>query len=279
MSETVAPPASTSRISEVFARAKAEGRIALLPYATIGYPTLAQSREVIKALVEAGADGLELGVPFSDPLADGATVQRTSQVALENGVTLADALELVRQLRTEDGIEVPLLLMGYTNPFYQYGLDRLAADAQMAGVDGFIVPDLPVEESDEWSDAFRAAGRDLIFMVAPTSTEKRLEGVGERASGFIYCVSLIGVTGAREQLADDLATYMGRVRSKIDLPLVIGFGISTPQHVAEVAGLADGVIVASALINYLDTLPLEEQAAGAISFTKPLKAATGKPSQ
>jgi tryptophan synthase alpha chain len=278
MSETVTSPVATGRISELFARAKAEGRIALLPFVTIGYPTLAQSREVIKALVEAGADGLELGVPFSDPLADGATVQRTSQIALENGVTLRDALDLVRALRTEDGIDVPLVLMGYTNPFYQFGLAALAAEAQAVGVDGFIVPDLPIEEATEWTEALRSAGRDLVFMVAPTSTEKRLKDVAEVASGFIYCVSLVGVTGAREELADDLATYMGRVRAAIDVPLVIGFGISTPQHVAEVAGLADGVIVASALINYLDTLPLEEQVAGAISFTKALKAATGKPS-
>lgn len=277
MSESVASPAATSRIGEVFAHAKAEGRIVLLPFVTIGYPTLAQSREWVKALVEAGADGLELGVPFSDPLADGVTVQRTSQIALDQGVTLTDAIEFVRQLRTEDGIEVPLVLMGYTNPFYQYGLERLATDAKAVGIDGFIVPDLPVEEADEWTDALHPAGRDLIFMVAPTSTERRLQDVAEVASGFIYCVSLIGVTGAREALADDLATYIGRVRAKTDLPLVIGFGISTPQHVAEVAGIADGAIVASALINYLDTLPESEQAAGAISFTRELIAATGKP--
>jgi tryptophan synthase alpha chain len=274
MSETIAAP---SRIADTFARAKGEGRIALLPFVTIGYPTLAQSREWIKALVAAGADGLELGVPFSDPLADGATVQRTSQIALEQGVTLLDAIELVRQLRTEDGIEVPLLLMGYTNPFYQHGLERLASDARDVGIDGFIVPDLPVEEAEEWTSVLRPAGRDLIFFVAPTSTEKRLEDVGKVASGFIYCVSLTGVTGAREALADDLATYIGRVREKTDLPLVIGFGISTPQHVAEVAGIADGAIVASALINYLDTLPEAEQATGAIEFTKALKAATTKP--
>jgi tryptophan synthase alpha chain len=277
MSETVASPVSTSRIGEAFVRAKAEGRIALLPFVTIGYPTLAQSREVIKALVAAGADGLELGVPFSDPLADGATVQRTSQIALENGVTLRDALDLVRTLRTEDGIEVPLVLMGYTNPFYQFGLAELAAEAQAVGVDGFIVPDLPVEEAAEWTEALRPAGRDLIFMVAPTSTEKRLKDVAAVASGFIYCVSLIGVTGAREALADDLETYIGRVRAETDVPLVIGFGISTPQHVAEVAGIVDGAIVASALINYLDALPIEEQVAGAIAFTQALKATTTKP--
>jgi tryptophan synthase alpha chain len=277
MSETVASPVSTNQIGEAFERANAEGRIALLPFVTIGYPTLAQSREVIKALVAAGADGLELGVPFSDPLADGATVQRTSQIALENGVTLRDALDLIRALRTEDGIEVPLVLMGYTNPFYQFGLAKLAAEAQAVGVDGFIVPDLPVEEAAEWTEALRPAGRDLIFMVAPTSTEKRLKDVAAVASGFIYCVSLIGVTGAREALADDLETYIGRVRAATDVPLVIGFGISTPQHVADVAGIADGAIVASALINYLDTLPLDEQVAGAISFTRALKAATKKP--
>lgn len=271
-SSTTAAP---SRIGDAFAAAAAAGRIALGPFVTVGYPTLERSKKLIRAIAEAGADLIEIGIPFSDPLADGATVQRTSQKALEQGTTLHEAFVLVEELRAE-GIATPFVFMGYTNPFWQYGLDRLAARAAEVGVDGFIVPDLPAEEAGEWSAALRAEGRDLIFLVAPTSTDARLKRIAEEASGFIYCVSLIGVTGARDSLADDLATYIGRVRSVTKLPLAIGFGISTPEHVAEVATIADGAIVASALINYLDTLPEEDEAAGAIDFVRKLLAATAK---
>lgn len=264
-----------NRLAETFAKVAAEGRIALMPYVTVGYPTLERSKKLIKAIVEAGADGLELGVPFSDPLADGATVQRTSQIALDQGTTLVDALKLVEELRAE-GVTVPLVLMGYANPFYQYGIEKLAARAVEAGVDAFIVPDLPAEESDEWAIPLRAQGRDLIFFVAPTSTDARLKTTAEKASGFIYCVSLTGVTGARDAMATDLAEYIGRVRAATDLPLVIGFGISTPAHVAEVARIADGAIVASAMINHLDTFSEEDEAEAAVEFIKMMKAATAK---
>jgi len=277
MSEAPTTSATKSRIGDAFASVRAEGRIALMPFATSGYPTLAQSRVLVNAIVAGGADLIEIGVPFSDPLADGATVQRTSQIALDNGVTLRDSIALVRQLREEDGVTIPILLMGYTNPFIQYGLEKLARDAAEVGIDGFIVPDLPVEEADEWTDALRPQGRDLILMLAPTSTEKRIEGVAEKASGFIYCVSLTGVTGARNNVSDELPAYMERIRAKTDLPLAIGFGISTPAHVAQLAGYADGAVVASALINYLDSVPEAEQAAAATAFVAGMRAATTKP--
>jgi len=267
---------ATSRIGDAFARVAAEGRIALMPFWTVGYPTLERSKRLMRAIVEAGADMIEVGIPFSDPLADGVTVQRTSQVALEQGTTLDDAFTMIEELRAE-GMTIPIVFMGYANPFWQYGLDKLAARAAEVGIDGFIVPDLPAEESEEWVTPFRAAGRDLIFLVAPTSTDARLARVAEQASGFIYCVSLVGVTGARDTLAADLADYIGRVRASIDLPLAIGFGVSTPEHVADIAKIADGAIVASALINYIDTLPESEEAAGAADFVRKLRAATVKP--
>jgi tryptophan synthase alpha chain len=261
-----------SRIAAAFARCRAEGRAAFIPYLTGGYPTLAMSEELLPALVAGGADLVEIGIPFSDPLADGATVQHASQVALDHGTTLADCLAIARRAR-ERGIDLPIAFMGYANPFYQYGLERLARDAAAAGVDGFIVPDLPVEESDEFLEPLRAHGRDLIFLVAPTSTDARLRAVAERASGFVYCVSLTGVTGARDHLSEELPAYLARVRGHTDLPLVVGFGISRPEHVRAVATLADGVVVASALINHLDRLPAEEQVAGATAFVRELAAA------
>ncbi|MEA2598406.1 MAG: tryptophan synthase alpha chain [Thermomicrobiales bacterium] len=276
--ETTRVDAKTNRIAAAFSACKAQGRAALIPFVTGGYPTLAKTEELLPALVEGGADLIEIGIPFSDPLADGATVQHTSQVALEQGTTLTDCLALVRRVRAA-GLTVPILFMGYSNPFYQYGLQRLARDAAEAGVDGFIVPDLPIEESDEFLEPFRAEGLDLIFMLAPTSTESRIEAAAQRASGFIYCVSLVGVTGAREALSDELPAYLARVRSHTDVPLVVGFGISRPDHVRTTAAIADGVVVASALTNHMDHLPPEEQVAGATAFVRGLAAATGKDGQ
>lgn len=266
-----------SGIGAAFAQAKAEGRIAVVPFLTVGYPNLAATRELVRAIVRGGADVIELGIPFSDPLADGATIQRASQAALDQGVTLRDAIDLVRALREEDGITTPFVFMGYTNPFFQYGLDALAAVTAEVGIDGFIVPDLPTEESDAWVAAFRPQGRDLIFLLSPTSTERRIGEVAKRASGFVYCVSLTGVTGARESLSDELPAYIARVREATDLPLAIGFGISTAAHVRGVAALADGAIVASALINHLDTVPADQQAAEAERFVRDLRAATARP--
>lgn len=262
-----------SRIAGAFERARLESRACLIPFITAGYPSLERSAALLDALVEGGADVIEIGVPFSDPLADGATVQATSQAALDRGTTLLDAIDLVRAFRAR-GHETPVLLMGYTNPFYQYGLARLAADAAEAGIDGFIVPDLPSDESDELQAPLAEHGRDLIFMLAPTSTERRVRDVAARATGFIYCVSLTGVTGARSALSASLPAYIARVRAETDLPLAIGFGISTPAHVAEASRLADGVVVASALINHIDSLPDDQQVAGATAFVRSLADAT-----
>ena len=248
----------------------AEGRTAIIPFVTAGYPTLARSEELLLALVRGGADIVEIGVPFSDPLADGATVQRTSQKALEQGVTLADAVAMVKRLREEHGVTVPILFMGYYNPMLRYGLEQLAADSAAAGADGFIIPDLPAEESDEFLAVCRRHGLDIIFLLAPTSTNERIDAVAQRASGFIYCVSLTGVTGQRDRLPD-LTDYLGRVRARSSLPIAIGFGVSTPEHVRQVGEVADGAVVASALLNYLDTVPDNAQVAAAEQFVRGLR--------
>ena len=276
MTATGSPPATTttssasSRTAEAFARARAEGRTAIIPYVTAGYPTPERSEEWVLALVRGGADAIEIGVPFSDPLADGATVQRTSQTALRQGVTLATAVAMTRRLRESHGVAVPILLMGYFNPMLQYGLERLAVDSAAAGVDGYIVPDLPAEESDELLEVCRQHGLDLIFLLAPTSTDERIDAVARRASGFIYCVSLTGVTGQRAALPD-LHDYLARVRARTDLPLAIGFGVSTPEHVRQVGEVADGAVVASALINFLDGVPEEAQSLAAEQFVRGLR--------
>ncbi|MCC6792068.1 MAG: tryptophan synthase subunit alpha [Thermomicrobiales bacterium] len=266
-----------SRIAAKFAECKANGRAAFMPYLTVGYPTLARSVDLIEAIVAGGADLIEIGVPFSDPLADGTTIQAASQKALDQGVTLQDCFDVVKEARAR-GVEIPLLLMGYSNPFYQYGLERLAQTAAEVGVDGFIIPDLPSDESEEFAAPLRKLGRDLIFLLAPTSTEKRIQDAADRASGFIYCVSLTGVTGARNALAGGLPEYIARVRAHTDLPLAIGFGISRPEHVREAAALADGVIVGAALINHIDTLTDAELSSGTAAFVRRLVDATG-PSQ
>lgn len=265
--------AAPSRIAAAFAATRAANRAALIPFVTAGYPNLEMSESLVMALVAGGADLIEIGVPFSDPLADGATVQATSQRALEQGTTLADCLALSRRVR-DRGVTIPLLLMGYTNPFYQYGLGRLATDAADAGIDGFIIPDLPADESAEFADPIRASGRDLIVMVAPTSTDERIRQNVTNASGFVYCVALTGVTGARTELSTGLDAYIQRIRRQTDLPLAIGFGISRPEHVRQASAIADGVVVASALINHIDTLPPAEQAAGAAQFVRTLADAT-----
>lgn len=261
---------STSRIGETFARLQEEGKTALMPFHTAGYPTLESSKAIIRSLVEAGADMIEVGIPFSDPIADGPSVQGTGQIALENGTRLKDCIELVRQLRAE-GVTAPLLLMGYYNPILKYGIERYAVDCAAAGVDGFIVPDLPAEESDALREAGVAHGRDLIFMVAPTSTDDRLVAAAQRGSGFLYCVSVTGVTGARDAMSQTLGNYIARVRSHTDLPLAIGFGISRPEHVRQVGEIAQGAIVGAALINALSTVPDDEKPAKAAEFVRYLR--------
>jgi len=265
MTESTTGTIATNRLPEMFARVAAEGRTAIMPFATAGYPTLELSEQIILALVEAGADGIEIGIPFSDPIADGTAVQRTSQVALEQGTRLVDVIELVRRLRAK-GVTVPLMLMGYLNPALKYGIERYVADATAAGADGFIVPDLPAEESDAFHAACVTNGRSLIYMVAPTSTDTRLADTAKRASGFIYCVAVTGVTGARENLAETLGGYLDRIRTYTDVPLVVGFGISKPEHVQEVGQHANGAIVASALINAMNAVSDQDKPAAATRF-------------
>jgi tryptophan synthase alpha chain len=274
----IAGSSPRSRVADAFARTRAEGRTAIMPFVTAGYPTPERSEEWALAMVRGGADLIEIGVPFSDPLADGATVQRTSQVALRHGVTLADAVAMTRRLRERHAVSIPILLMGYFNPMLQYGLEDLSRDSAAAGVDGYIVPDLPAEESDELLAACRRHGLDLVFLLAPTSTDARIAAVAERASGFIYCVSLIGVTGQRAALPDFRA-YLARVRARTDVPLAVGFGVSTPEHVRDIGQVADGAVVASALINFLDTVPDADQGAAAEQFVRGLRGEAPFPPQ
>lgn len=259
-----------SRITETFTRLRAAGRTAIMPYLMIGFPERDSALELAPALEAAGADLFELGAPFSDPLADGATIQRAGERALANGVRLPYCIETVAALRAR-GVAAPLLLMGYYNPFLRYGLERLAADAANAGADGLIIPDLPPEEAGECHAACRAHGLDMIFFVAPTTPDERIAHIASIASGFIYCVSLTGVTGARRDLPNELPAFLHRVRRHTDLPLVVGFGISNAAHVRQVGMHADGAITASALVNVLDQLPPEERRAGAVAFLRGLQ--------
>lgn len=261
-----------SRIAETFAQIKAEGRAALMPYLMVGYPERDSVLDLAPALEAAGADLFELGIPFSDPLADGATIQRASERALANGVRFTDCLASVAALR-QRGVRAPLVLMGYYNPFLQYGLDRCMREAASAGADGVIIPDLPPEEAAACNAACRAAGLDLICFIAPTTPDARIAQIAQIASGFLYCVALTGVTGARTELWEGLPAFLQRVRQHTSLPLVVGFGISTPAHVQQVSAYAEGAIVASALINTIDSLPPEQQVAGAAEFVRSLKAA------
>ncbi|MFT4041299.1 MAG: tryptophan synthase subunit alpha, partial [Thermomicrobiales bacterium] len=267
---TIAPTnVGSPRTAAAFAKARSEGRPAVIPFVTAGYPTPEISEAVALGIVRGGADLMEIGVPFSDPLADGTTVQRTSQVALTHGITLGKSLEMAKRLR-DQGVEIPIILMGYVNPMLRYGIEKLALDSAACGVDGYIVPDLPAEEAGEIADALRAQGVDLIFLIAPTSTDERIAEVARRGSGWVYCVSTTGVTGARSALPE-LGPYIARVRQHIDLPIAVGFGVSTPEHVAQIGELADGAVVASAMLNFLDTAALEDQAAVAERYVRGLR--------
>jgi tryptophan synthase alpha chain len=236
-----------SHIAATFENLRRAGRTALMPYLTMGYPQRESALTLVPALIEAGADLIEFGVPFSDPLADGATIQAAAQRALANGVTLSLCLKQAAVLR-DRGEVVPFVLMGYYNSVFQMGLEHFARHAAVAGIDGVIVPDLPPEESDTLRLALRTRGIDLIFLLPPTSDDERVRLVTRHTSGFLYLVSLTGVTGARDHLPSDLESFVARVRSATELPLAVGFGISTPAQAAQVASIADGVIVGSALI-------------------------------
>ena len=258
------------RVAQTFASCRAQGRAALMPYFTLGYPDPEQSLAVIRSIAAAGADLIELGVPFSDPLADGPTIQHSAQVALDHGMTTRRCLDMVAALRA-GGMTQPLLLMGYVNPILAYGIPGYVADAVAAGADGLIVPDLPPEEAGELEAACREGGAALVYLLAPTSGAEHACAVAARATGFLYLVSLTGVTGARGALPADLSGFITRVRQVTSLPLAVGFGISTPEHVRQVGRQADGVIVGSALISAVGAA--SDPAAAAGEFVARLRAA------
>ena len=248
-----------SRIGETMARLRQEKRLGLIAYLTVGYPDVEATLRLVPALAAGGADMVELGVPFSDPLADGTTIQRASHHALQQGVTPAVCLDVVRQLRAR-GLAMPLLLMGYYNSILAYGIDEFARDAAGAGADGLIEVDLPPEEAAGVRTACAGRGVDLIYLLAPTSSDERIALVATQASGFIYCVSLTGVTGARGELPSELPQFLARVRRHTSLPLAVGFGISKREHLKTVAGLgAEAVVIGSAIIDVIDRAPAEER--------------------
>lgn len=255
-----------SRIESTFTRLRAAGRRAFIPFIVAGDPTLAATEQAAQALARAGADLLELGVPFSDPIADGPVNQRAAHRALRQGITVTDVLDLARRLGPE--LEIPVVLLSYFNPLLRYGLDRFCHDAAGAGVDGIVVPDLPPEEAGELIAAARPVGLDTIFLLAPTSTDERIRLVADRSSGFIYCVSLTGVTGVRERLSADVGALVLRIKRLTDTPICVGFGVSTPEQAHRVAQIADGVIVGSALVAALeqhdDGISRLEQLAGTL---------------
>lgn len=234
-------------LTEMFTTAKSQKRAAFLPYFPIGYPTYDASIQAIEAMAEAGVDGFEIGIPFSDPIADGPTIQAATQVALENGTSVKKCLEAVRTLRAK-GITQPMLMMGYANPLVAYGTERFVKDAKAAGADGLIVPDVPPEESAMFADVCEREGMALVFFLAPTSNAKRIAMTAKHATGFIYVVSLTGITGARTNLPEYLSEFIARLRDNTDKPLVLGFGISTVEHARQVNELTDGFIVGSALV-------------------------------
>jgi tryptophan synthase alpha chain len=254
-----------------FATLRARGETALLPYLSVGFPAPGETAALAIELVRAGADGLELGIPFSDPLADGATLQRVNQQSLDAGFRLDHAFATARAIRTAS--EVPIVFMSYYNPVQRHGIDAFCEAAAASGADGLIVPDLPVEEAEPLREACGQRAMKLITMLAPTTPDARMAVACATASGFIYCVSVVGVTGARSSLADELPAFLGRVREHTDVPLVVGFGISRPEHVARVGKLADGVIVASALVDLLESAAPERRAATAADFVRQMKAA------
>ena len=235
-----------SRIASVFSR---PGHKALIPYITVGYPDLEATIKAVTLLAANGADIIELGIPFSDPLADGATIQASSYQALQNGVNTQTCLETARKLREKTS--VPLVFMTYFNPVLSYGLDQFCKACAGAGIDGLIIPDLPPEESVTLEHTTREQGLDMIYLLSPNSTPERIQMVAEKSRGFIYLVSVTGVTGTRNTLPPNVEDFVIRVRQTAKLPLCVGFGISTTEQARQVSRLADGVIVGSRLIQLM----------------------------
>jgi tryptophan synthase alpha chain len=265
---------NSTRISKRFADLRAAGELGIVAYVTAGDPSLGATLKFVLALSEAGADVIELGVPFSDPLADGPTIQRASERALKSGTTLAGVLDLVRRVRQSrpPANEVPLILFSYYNPMLQMGLEKFASAAAAAGADGVLATDLTVEESDDYRRILSAHHLDTIFLGAPTSTGERLAKIAACSSGFLYLISRTGVTGAKDALPDDLPSLVRRARAVTPLPIAVGFGISLPGHVSVLGGLADAAVIGSALVSEIEEAHSDDGAASALAARiRPLK--------
>jgi tryptophan synthase alpha chain len=239
-----------TRIGKLFENLKRDGRKGLIAYLTAGDPSPARTPELVEALVRGGADLVELGVPFSDPIADGPVIQRAGERALKAGTTLHQVLEIAREIRRRS--EVPLLLFTYLNPVVRYGLDRLAKDAAECGIDGCLLIDASVEEADAYAGAMHKHGLDTVFLAAPTSTPRRMKLVAQYSTGFVYLVSRTGVTGEQASLSAAVAPLVRAMRAVTDLPLAVGFGVSRPEHVAELGTQVDAVVVGSALVRVIE---------------------------
>ena len=239
-----------TRIEESFEKLSKSGRKAFIPYITAGDPTLEITRELVFALEAAGATVIELGVPFSDPIADGPVIQRGTERALANHVSLRDVLKLGADIRKHS--QIPLLLFSYFNPLFNYGLARLAEDCSMAGFDGVLATDLTVEESGEFARTMHNTGLNTVFLVAPTSSPERMKKIAQASTGFLYAVSRTGVTGERQELDSELQGFLQRLRNHTSIPIAVGFGISRPEHVRAVWQLADGAVVGSAIVREIE---------------------------
>jgi tryptophan synthase alpha chain len=251
------------RISRRFRVLAEAGELGLVAYITAGDPSLDATEKIVLAAAEAGADVIELGVPFSDPVADGPTIQRASERAVRNGTTLAGVIELVRRLRART--EVPLVLFSYFNPILQMGIEKFAEAASAAGADGVLATDLTPEEAVEYRRVLHARGLDTIFLAAPTSTDTRLALIAECSTGFLYLISRTGVTGERASLPEDLPALARRVRRFTKLPLAVGFGISSPEHVSVLGGIADAAVVGSVLVAEIEKAATVDAAARAVA--------------
>jgi tryptophan synthase alpha chain len=254
-----------SRIASVFGRAK---HTALIPYITVGYPTIETTLKVVPLFTGIGCDIIELGIPFSDPLADGATIQQASYEALRQGVTTSVCFEVAQELRRQ--VQIPLVFMTYYNPVLKFGLEQFCSKCVEVGIDGLIIPDLPPEEGKGLEKSVKKHSLDLVYLLSPASTEERIRLVTNRSTGFIYLVSLTGVTGARNRLPEQLESFVSSVRERTEKPLCVGFGVSTPEQARRVARVADGVIVGSRIIQLLDE---DKSLRNARSFVKSLREA------
>ena len=252
-----------SRIASIFNQ---PGRVALIPYITVGYPSIEATLKVVPLLASSGCDIVELGIPFSDPLADGATIQKASFYALQNGITLKLCFEVAKQL--SQMVEIPLVFMTYFNPVFSYGLEEFCNACTRSGIEGLIIPDLPPEEGSELEAITQRQSLDLIYLLAPTSTEERIRLIAERSRGFIYLVSVTGVTGVRDRLPTNMEAFVAKVRKLVAQPLCVGFGISTPEQAGQVARIADGVIVGSRIIQLMET---DESMADVADFARELR--------